>query len=48
MAVFMNKENFRLIVIGEIALLMSLLSPIAAQATLGWEVGDMVLGLVLG
>jgi plastocyanin len=48
MAVFMNKENFRLIVIGKIALLMSLLSPIAAQATLGWEVGDMVLDFGLG
>jgi hypothetical protein len=48
MTVFMNKENFRLLVVGTIAFLMSLLPPIAAQATLGWEVGDMVLDFGLG
>ena len=46
--VFMSKENFRLIAIGIIALLMSLVPPFPAKATVGWEVGDMVLDFGLG
>jgi plastocyanin len=44
----MSKENFRLIVVGIITLLMSLLPPTAVQATVGWETGDMVLDFGLG
>jgi plastocyanin len=44
----MSKEIFHLIVTGIIAVLMSLLSPFPAQATVGWEVGDMVLDFGLG
>ncbi len=46
--VFMSKEIFRLIFVGIIALLMSLVPPFSAQATVGWEVGDMVLDFGLG
>jgi plastocyanin len=44
----MSKEIFRLIFVGIIALLMSLVPPFSAQATVGWEVGDMVLDFGLG
>jgi plastocyanin len=44
----MNKKISRLIVIGMIALLMCFVPPFSAQATVGWEVGDMVLDFGLG
>jgi plastocyanin len=44
----MSKKISRLIVIGMIALLMWLVPPFSAQATVGWEVGDMVLDFGLG